>query len=88
MYLGQRRVVFFTGSAKSNRIVLYAFDYWTGEYINKKYFGHTHVYEASGLIGTRDNGLAILGTTYAAGRLGRICLFKLSKSELQDIIAQ
>ena len=81
------KISFFAGSAKNNKIVLYAYDWSTPTLLNQKYFGHTNIYEASGLIGTSDGGLAILGTTYSTGLwLGRICLFKLSKAELEDFV--
>jgi hypothetical protein len=91
MDVNSKRIVFFAGSSKDNRIVLYAYDYSIGDssgdkYLSKKYFGHTHIYEAAGLIETDDRGLAILCTTFVAGRLGRICLFKLSKTDLEDMI--
>jgi len=76
-------VIFFAGSTKNNRIVLYAYDRLNGEQIAKTYFGHTHIYEVSALSVTDDDGLALLGSTFAAGQLGRICLFKLSKTDLE-----
>lgn len=78
-------IVFFAGSTKNNRIVLYLYDRSTGGYINKAYFGHTHIYEAADLISTGDNGMAILGTTFVAGRQGRFCLIKLSQQELREL---
>jgi hypothetical protein len=80
-----REIVFFAGSAKNNKIVLYAYNAIDGTFINKKYFGHTHIYEIAALIETNENGMALLATTYVAGRFGRICLFVLSHSELEDI---
>ncbi|MDQ1353736.1 MAG: hypothetical protein QG657_4043 [Acidobacteriota bacterium] len=74
--------IFFAGSSKNNKIVLYTYDLLKSKFLDKKYVGHTHIYEAAGLIETKDGGLAILGTTYVAGRLGRLCLFKLSIANL------
>ncbi|MCP4215868.1 MAG: hypothetical protein GY765_14540 [bacterium] len=79
-------IAFFAGSARNNQIVLYAYDFTTGDYITKKYFGSTHSYEATALIETTDTGLAIVGTTYVAGQLGRLCLFKLSTSDLEGMV--
>jgi hypothetical protein len=86
MNVNDKQVVFFVGTTKNNKIMLYAYNRLTGKFLHKDYFGDRRVYEASGLIGTSDGGLAILGTTYLAGRLGRICLFKLSKAELEDFV--
>ncbi|MCP4215683.1 MAG: hypothetical protein GY765_13600 [bacterium] len=82
------KTVFFLGSSKDNRIVLYAYDHNPAKgalaerFKGKLYFGHTHIFEAEALIETKDNGLIILGTTYVAGQLGRLCIFKLSEEEL------
>lgn len=80
-----KRIVCFAGTTKNNQIVLYTYDRSTGSCLNREYFGDIHIYEAAGLIGTRGGGLVILGTTYIAGQLGRICLFKLSKDELDEL---
>lgn len=84
--VNDEQVVFFAGTAKNSKIMLYSYNRSTREFLHKDYFGDRSIYEASGLIGTSDGGLAILGTTYFAGRLGRICLFKLSKEELEDFV--
>lgn len=88
MTVNDTPVVFFAGSAKNNRIVLYAYILSSEQTMTvaKEYFGHTHIYEAAALIETSNNGLAILGSTYIAGQLGRICLFKLSKTDLETIL--
>jgi hypothetical protein len=88
MNVNQQKAVFFVGSATNDKIVLYAYDFDTGSLVAKEYFGHTNVYESAGLIETDDGGLAILGTTHMAGLLGRICLFKLSKQDLEDLMGQ
>ncbi len=86
MNVNDKQVVFFAGSNRNNQIVLYAYNRSNRDFINKIYFGYTHIHEAAGLIETNDGGLAILGTTYVVGRLGRICLFKLSKADLEDMV--
>jgi hypothetical protein len=87
--LDDQEILLFLGSEKTKRIVLTAYNLSRGSIVpNKKYFGHTNVYEAAGLTRTADGGLAVLGTTYLAGQLGRICLFKLSKEELEQLVGQ
>lgn len=81
-----RDIVFFTGSTKFDQIVLYACDRLTGTWMEEVYFGEKRLYEAAGLIETGDNGLAILGITYIMDLQERICLFKLSKAELENIV--
>jgi hypothetical protein len=84
--INTKKIVFFVGSSKSNEIVLYTYDHLTRNDLDKRYFGGTRLYEAAGLLPTGDGGLAIVGTTYVMDLFGRICLFKLSKADLQDMI--
>lgn len=88
MEVDDQQVVFFVGSSKEGKIVLYAYGHSSRTLLDKKYFGETNIYEAAGLTGENDGGLAILGTTYIDGQLGRICLFKLSQAELEDMVMQ
>ena len=81
-------IVFFAGSSKSDQIVLYTYSVSSGICLDKKYFGGTRFYEAAGLIKTADGGIEILGTTYLASLFDRICLFKLSKEELENMVGQ
>ncbi len=78
-------IVFFAGSTKEGKIGLYTYSLLESEFLGKEYFGEARVYEASGLIDTGDGGLAILGTTYVMNRLKRLCLFKLSETEVKAI---
>lgn len=93
MIVKERKMVFFLGSSKNNKIVLYAYDadysakgLLRDGFTKKVYFGYTHIYEAAALIETDDKELALLGTTYVAGQLGRICVFKLSKEKLENLL--
>jgi len=86
MNVNGQKTVFFAGSTRSDKIVLYAYEWSTRGYLDTRYFGHTRPFEPSGLIQTGDGGLVILGTTYVMDRFGRICLFKLSKTELEDMV--
>ena len=54
----------------------------TGTFISSRYLGFSNPYEIASLVQTSDEGLAVCGTTYLAGRFPRICIFKLSKEEL------
>lgn len=88
MTVSGQEVVFFAGSTKSDEIVLYAYDKSNCSFLGERYFGGTRFYKAAGLIKTDDGGFAILGTTYVADLFDRICLFKLSKAELEDMVRQ
>ena len=79
-------IALFASNTKNGQIVLLAYDAITGELKGTKYMGFSYPYEIAGFIQTADEGLAVAALTYVAGRFPRICLFKLSKEELNDII--
>ena len=84
-----RELALFSASARDNQILLKVFDPYNidnGTY--KKYYGHTYFYEAGGILPTNDGGLMIYGNAYVLGRLGRICMIKLSKTDIQAIANQ
>jgi hypothetical protein len=79
-------IVFFAATNNDNQIILYAYEKSTREYISEKEFGDIRLYEAVDLIETLDGGLAILGVTSVVDQLDRICLFKLSKAEVEAMV--
>lgn len=88
MPVNGKEIVFFAGSTIFNNISLYAYDPVEKTLLNKDYFGDIRSFEAAGLIKTDDDGLAILGITYVMNRLKRICLFKLSKADVEEMCRQ
>jgi hypothetical protein len=72
----------YASNTKSKQIGLYFYEQETGTFISSRYLGFSNPYEISSLIQTSDGGLAVCGTTYLAGRFPRICIFKISKDEL------
>ena len=50
------------------------------------YLGFSNPFEVASLIRTEDEGLLVCGTTYLAGRFPRICLFKLSKENVESFM--
>lgn len=79
-------IVFFAATTNAGNIVLYAYGLLDRNILGKTYFGGTRFYEAADLIGTNDGGLAILGTTNVLDRIKRICLFKLSSADLEEMV--
>ncbi len=71
---------------KSKQIALFIYDQATGEFLGSRYLGFSNPFEIANLITTSDGGIAICGTTYAAGRFPRICLFKIGKEEFNSSI--
>jgi len=77
-----KSIILFAGNTRSNQIGLYAYDATTGLFIGSRYLGFSNPFEVADIIQTSDEGIAVCGVTYTAGRFSRICIFKLSKSEL------
>ena len=73
-------------STRSGQIILLAYDQGTGELRGTLHLGFVNPYEIGGFTETSDGGLAIVGTSYVAGRFARICLFKLDKNEVRELI--
>ncbi|HEX5172049.1 MAG TPA: hypothetical protein VFW11_22880 [Cyclobacteriaceae bacterium] len=72
--------------SKSKQIALLFYDEATGALAGSHYLGFSNPFEVASLIQTTDEGLAVCGTTYLAGRFPRICLFKISKTDLAEMI--
>jgi hypothetical protein len=83
---GERNVLIYGSDTQSKQIGLIFYDEATGEFIASKYLGFSNPYKVASLTQTEDDGLAVCGTTYLAGRFPRICIFKLSKDQLTDIV--
>ncbi|MDN5201575.1 hypothetical protein QQ008_09390 [Fulvivirgaceae bacterium BMA10] len=81
-----QNVVLYGSETKSKQIVLYAYDESDGALLGTKYFGNVNPYEIGNFVETTDGGLAISGRTFVAGRFPRICLFKISETELNSIV--
>jgi hypothetical protein len=79
-------VMAYNSDTKNAQIALYFYDASTGNLRGSKYFGYSNPYEASNFIQTSDGGLAVVGTTYVAGRFPRIVLIKISQEELNKDI--
>jgi len=75
-------VLIYGSDTKSKQIGLLFYEESTGTFISSRYLGFSNPFEIASLIQTSDEGLAVCGTTYVAGRFPRICIFKLSKEQL------
>lgn len=76
----------FASDTRSKQIALLFYDEATGALKGSHYLGFSNPFEVASIIQTEDNGLVVCGTTYLAGRFPRICLFKLSKEELEGYV--
>lgn len=70
-------------NTRSKQISLYGYERTTGKFLGSRYLGFSNPYEIAAMTATKDGGLAVCGTTYVAGRFPRICLFKISREELE-----
>lgn len=77
--------IIYASSTKSNQIVLLAYDL-NGILLGSTYVGNNFPYEVGNFTLTGDDGLAITGTTYVAGRFPRIALLKLSATDVRELI--
>lgn len=74
-------LITFGSYTRNGQIALHAFDETSGTLIGSEYLGYGDQNTLASFTGTSDGGIAVLGTTYVAGRFGRIILYKLSASE-------
>jgi hypothetical protein len=81
-----KSALIYASDTRSRQIGLFFYDEVTGEFISSRYLGFFNPFELASIIQTADGGIAVCGTTFLAGRFPRICLFKLSKSDLEKNI--
>jgi len=76
-----KNVLVYGTDTKSKQIGLIYYEETSGKFISSRYLGFSNPFEIASVIQTSDEGLAVCGTTYLAGRFPRICIFKLSKEQ-------
>ncbi len=81
--INSKKVLIYGSDTKTKQIGLFFYDENTSEFLGSRYLGFSNPYEIASIINTADGGIAVCGTTYVAGRFPRICIFKLSKGEIQ-----
>ena len=86
MTVNGQDAVLYAAQSKSSQIILYAFGARTNDLLGKHYLGYGNPYDVAGFTATGDGGLVVLGKTYVAGRFPRLCLFKLSKEDLNEFV--
>ena len=81
-----RKLVVYIAELKNNTVGFFAYDAANGGFAGARYFGSTYPYKNGSFVTTTDGGMAVLCQTFAAGRFGRMCLFKLSKDQAEAFI--
>jgi hypothetical protein len=82
----KKNVVVYASDTRSKQIGLFFYDEATGKFLGSRYLGFSNPFEVASVMQTTDNGLAVCGTTYLAGRFPRICIIKLSEEESGTVI--
>ena len=80
--INSKDMLLYASNTRSKQIAIFGYDKTSGEFKGSHYLGFSNPFEVASIIATTDGGLAICGTTYAAGRFPRICLFKLSQEQV------
>lgn len=84
----QKTALVFGSNTQSKQIALLFYNESDGVFLNSRYIGFSNPFEIGSMIQTSDEGLVVCGITYLAGRFPRICLVKLSKEEVENLVSQ
>jgi len=82
--LNNGNVLVYGSDTKAGQIALYFYDVNSGMLLGNKYLGAMNPYTLAGYTVASDKSLVVAGTTWIAGRFPRICIFKVSKEELEE----
>ena len=81
-----KSVLIYSSDTRSGQLALYFYDANTGKFIATKHLGYSNTFIMGNCTKTIDEGLAIVGVTYLSGRFPRLCMFKVSKTDLGNLI--
>ncbi|GAB4131827.1 MAG: hypothetical protein OHK0045_15070 [Raineya sp.] len=84
--IAQKNVIFYLSDTKNGQMVLFVYEQSSGNLIRTRYFGSSNKFQVGNFTLTADGGMAIVGKNFVAGRFARICLFKLSPKEVEDLV--
>ncbi len=83
--LGGREVVAYGSSTRGGQIVVNFYGVGSPGIIGNLRLGSGDPLELGGMAATADGGLAVLGRVSLQGRFPRLCLYKLSKEEVDEL---
>lgn len=84
----QQGSIVFASNTQARQIALLVYNEDDGSFTGSRYLGFANPFEVGSLIQTSDEGIAVCGITYLAGRFPRVCIFKLSKQEVEAFTKQ
>jgi hypothetical protein len=76
-------MLLYASNTRNRQIGILGYEEATGKLSGSRYLGFANPYEIASIQSSSDGGLIICGTTYLASRFPRICLFKLSREEVE-----
>jgi hypothetical protein len=80
--INNKNVLIYAADTQTRQVGLYFYDEAAGTFMSSRYLGFSNPFQVGNITATSDGGLAVVGTTYIAGRFARIFIFKLSKEEV------
>lgn len=80
-----RELIIIASETEGRQVVLYFYDLNSGELEATYYLGTLNPFTLSSVIELEDEGIAITGTTFLAGRFERIYLQKITKEQILEI---
>jgi len=81
--VNDEKIFVYGGSIENGQMAIYFFDD-KAVYKNKILLGNTNAYKLANFVITYDKGLAVVGSTIVGDRFERICIFKISESEIKE----
>ncbi len=81
-----RPTIVYGAHTKTQQLVFYFYDQEAGTLLATYHLGMTDPYQLGDFTFTEDGGLVVLAKTFLIGRFSRLCLFKLSPEEVQQIL--
>ncbi len=83
--LGKPTIVY-GAHTKTQQLVFYFYDQEAGTLLATYHLGMTDPYQLGDFTFTEEGGLVVLAETFLIGRFSRLCLFKLSPDEVNQIL--
>jgi hypothetical protein len=84
--LNGKSILLYGSDTRSGQIVLYFYEASSGNFIASKHLGYSNTFLFGNAVKTSDEGLAVAGVTYLSGRFPRLCLFKIPKENIEELL--
>ncbi len=81
-----KNTLVYGSDTRSGQIALYFYEASSGNFIASKHLGYSNTFLFGNVIKTTDGGLAVAGVTYLSGRFPRLCLHKIPKEAMEELL--